>query len=48
MHAFGPHVTHLSYPERDGLVRVSGARVAVLKKITDSIMSVSDVSFFNL
>ena len=48
VHAFGPHVTHPSYPERDDLVRVSGTRVAVVKKITDSITSVSDVSFINL
>ena len=48
VHTWGPHVTHPSYPERDDLVRVSGARVAVVKKITDSITSVSDVSFINL
>ena len=48
VYAFGPHVTHLSYPERDDLVRVRGSRVAVVKKITDSITSVSDVSYINL
>ena len=48
VHTWGPRVTHLSYPERDDLVRMSGARVAVVKKITDSITSVSDVSSINL
>ncbi|GMI18901.1 hypothetical protein TeGR_g14830 [Tetraparma gracilis] len=46
--AYGPNVTHAEHPESPEFVRMRGARVMSVKKISPTLTSVSDVSCTDL
>jgi hypothetical protein len=45
---YGPHVSHSEHPESPEFVRISGARIMSVKKISPTLTSVSDVSCTDL